>query len=397
MSVVGVAAEYNPFHTGHQYHIRRTRELCGEESTVVCVMSGDFVQRGEAAIYDKFTRAEAACRGGADLVVELPLPWCLSSAEGFARGAISLLDGLGCDALSFGSESGELPALERLAEALLSPELNEAIRAELKTEAAQCYAAARQRAVASVFGKEAALLGQPNDILAIEYIKAIRTLGAKLRPLAVPRLGSRHDGRNGAYPSAAELREKLRRGEPMSGLLPPEATAVFDRVDGLGRGTPERETLEAAVLARLRFLPDADFETVPDGGDGLGLRLLRAACEEPTLEAVCAAVKSKRYALSRVRRMALSAALGLRAGMNAGRPPYARVLAANERGRAHLAALRDRSLPILTKPAAIRSFGGEALTVFELGARAHDLYVLGCRDPEARRGGEDWRRGPAIL
>ena len=122
MAVIGIVCEYNPFHRGHELHIQKSRAALGEESAVLCVQSGDFVQRGEAAVYDKFARAEASCRCGADLVVELPLPWCLSSAEGFARGAVSLLGALGATHLSFGSETGELEALRALAGTLREPD-----------------------------------------------------------------------------------------------------------------------------------------------------------------------------------------------------------------------------------------------------------------------------------
>ena len=128
MKAVGIVAEYNPFHSGHRYQIRKIREIFGAETPVAAVMSGDFVQRGEAASYDKFTRAEAAVRGGVSLVIELPLPWSLSSAEGFARGGVGLLGATGVvGALSFGSESGDLSALEKTAAVLDTPEFAEAL------------------------------------------------------------------------------------------------------------------------------------------------------------------------------------------------------------------------------------------------------------------------------
>jgi len=115
MSIIGIVCEYNPFHNGHEYHIAMSKKKLGEDASIVCVMSGDFVQRGEAAMYSKYARAEAACRCGVDLVLELPLPWCLSSAEGFARGAVGLLGGLGAGYISFGSECGETEPLEEIA------------------------------------------------------------------------------------------------------------------------------------------------------------------------------------------------------------------------------------------------------------------------------------------
>ena len=144
--VGAVICEYNPLHQGHRFQIREIRQLIGEEGVILSLMSGDFVQRGEPALYSKFARAEAACRCGADLVIELPLPWALSSAEGFARGAVGLLGALGATHLSFGSEAGETGPLEELAGLLVTPEINEEIKAVLAQDASLSYAAARQKA-----------------------------------------------------------------------------------------------------------------------------------------------------------------------------------------------------------------------------------------------------------
>ena len=185
MAIIGIIAEYNPFHTGHEYHIARSRELLGADSTVICVMSGDFVQRGEAALYSKFARAEAACRCGADLVIELPLPWALSSAEGFARGAVGLLGALGATHLSFGSECGDVQRLERIAENLIDPAVNAEISRELNENANNSYASARQTVLARRLGDEAKLIEQPNNILAVEYLKAIYEQRLDITPMTV--------------------------------------------------------------------------------------------------------------------------------------------------------------------------------------------------------------------
>lgn len=397
MSVIGIVAEYNPFHRGHEYHIHRTRKLVGADATVVCVMSGDFVQRGEAAIYNKFARAEAACRCGADLVIELPLPWSLASAEGFARGAVYLLNSLGCDTLSFGSESGDINALDVLVDVLLLPDINEQIKHILQENPNMSYAAARQQVTAIYCGEAARLLETPNNILALEYLKAIRTLGFKLRPMTVQRFGSPHDGTGGGFKSAAELRELLQAGRSISDELPAEAAEVFAREDRLGRGMSRSDLLETAILSRLRVLKAEEFDHLPDASNGLGRRLFLAAAEEPSLEALMTAVKSKRFAMSRVRRMICCAALGVTDDLTNGRPPYARLLAANARGCEHLKNLRGGACPIVTKPAAVRQLSAYALQVFELGAQAHDLAALASPAVDARRGGADWRTSPIIL
>lgn len=399
MRVVGIVTEFNPFHNGHALLLERAREAMGEDTAVVCCMSGDFVQRGEAAVWSKFARAEAAARCGADLVFELPLPWALSSAEGFARGGVGLLAALGVvDCLCFGSECGETEPLERAAEALLSPALAAELRREL--ESGIPFAAARQRALAAVTDEETArLVETPNNILAVEYIRAIYELSLDLGFMTVRREGAEHDGQGeGSIRSASELRSRIAAGKSCSGFMPDAALAVFEREAERGRGPVLMETLEPMLLARLRMLPDEEFSRLPDASEGLGNRLRAAVRDEPTLDGVLAAAKSKRYALSRIRRMTMCACLGVREGMAEGVPPYARLLAASERGRELLRRAQDKSrIPIITKAAAARQLPRETLSVFELGSGARDLYVLGYRAAAERRGGTDWRTGPALV
>ena len=398
MDFIGVVCEYNPFHNGHAYHLRESARLTDEQG-VVCVMSGDFVQRGEAALYAKYARAEAAVRGGADVVFELPLPWALASAEGFARGAVGLLAAIGATTLSFGTESEDLGILDTLARRLIEPQTVELIRAKMADEPELSFAAARQRVLEQLCGEGARALETPNNILAVEYLKTICEQELSIKPLAVRRLGSAHDGAGeGNTRSASEIRSLLSRGESADRFMSASSRAVFERDTAQGRGIPSRTALETAILARLRMLRLADFAALPDASGGLGERLCRAAAEEPTLDAVFAAVKNKRLAMSRVRRACYCAALGVRIGMADGIPPYARLLAANARGREMLAELRESSeIPIVTKPAAVRELGERSETVFSLGAAAHDLYVLGYRAAEERRGGADWRTGPRIV
>ena len=354
MAIIGIIAEYNPFHTGHEYHIARSRELLGADSTVICVMSGDFVQRGEAALYSKFARAEAACRCGADLVIELPLPWALSSAEGFARGAVGLLGALGATHLSFGSECGDVQRLERIAENLIDPAVNAEISRELNENANNSYASARQTVLARRLGDEAKLIEQPNNILAVEYLKAIYEQRLDITPMTVQRIGSGHDMTGDIGPkSASELRRMILSGEKVDNYIPKNALDVYSREESLGRQAMSRDFHETAILSRLRMFGENYYNSLPDSGGGLGSRLYKAAHEEATLDGILAAVKTKRYALSRIRRMCLCAALGVKKGAADGTPPYARVLAANSRGCEYLRVLsKDPTIPVITKPAA---------------------------------------------
>lgn len=400
MKTVGIVAEYNPFHLGHEYHIGKTREMLGEDCLVVCAMSGDFVQRGEGALYSKFARAEAAARSGADVVIELPAPWALSSAEGFARGATALLSACGAQYISFGSEEGDIAPLAALAECLNAPQMNEKIKALLGESAAMSYAAARRLAVERELGELAALLDKPNNILAVEYLKAIKALSLDLVPVTVARAGAAHDGEEvGAFASAMELRRRVARGCGVGEFIPAAAASVYAAERARGRELADRAGLELAVLSRLRMLPREAFLVLPDASGGAGERLYAAARREATLDALLAAAKTKRYALSRLRRMCMCAAIGITADMTDALPPYIRVLAASERGCALLRALNDDdgTLPVITKPASVSELSEECRRVFAVGVSAHDLYTLGFAAQEERKAGEDWRTSPKIV
>lgn len=397
MKIAGLVAEYNPFHNGHLAHIEATKAALGPDTGIICCMSGDFVQRGEAAQWSKTARAECAVRCGADVVFELPVQWSLSSAEGFARGAVGLLDSLGVvDYLSFGSESPAAAPLERAAEALLDPAVDAAIRAELPS--GDSYAVIRQRVLERFMGEGARVIETPNNILAVEYIKAIYERGSRMEPLATERRGAQHDKpASGRIRSASELRSMTAAGKPIAPYMPREAHAVLEREREQGRGPVLMGALETAVLSRLRMLGKADFAAIPDAAEGLENRLA-AAMEEPTLDGVLAAAKSKRYALARLRRMCMCAALGIRAGMNELSPPYARLLAVGPNGRELLRMIEGRArVPVITKSAMGRKLPREARECFELNARARDLFVLGCPAAGERRGGGDWRLTPAIV
>lgn len=394
MKLIGIIGEYNPFHNGHQLHITESKNRLSEKSATVCVMSGDFVQRGEPAIFSKHARAEAAVRSGADLVLELPLPWALSSAEGFARGAVGIIGALGCiDYLSFGSESGDLQTLTSLATAIMDPALDGQIRDEL--ECGVSYAAARQRALAHQIGSMANHLETPNNILAVEYLKALFSQRLRVEPMTITRMGAAHDEVGG---SASDIRNLIRTGGRFKHFMTKEAYEVLKREKEQGRGPVFPETLETALISRYRMLSEADYARLPDAAEGLGNRLYAAAKEETTIDGILSAAKTKRYALSRIRRMYMCAALGIQTGDSEGIPPYTRVLAANKDGRDALKAISEKaSIPIITKPAEIKELSKECRRLFELESNAHDLYSLGYAAREERRGMAEWRISPFMV
>ncbi len=400
MNVVGIIGEYNPFHMGHMHHIAESRRIAGGDPAVVCVMSGNFVQRGEPAVFSKFARAEAAVRCGADLVFELPLPWSLASAEGFARGAVGLLGAVGVVThLSFGSETGDIEPLERLAAALVDPALDKRIK-EAASSGERPYAAVRQNVIQQELGDSARLLEMPNNILAVEYLKAILEQRLNMTPVSIKRSGAGHDRKasRDEFRSASELRGMLRLGTDAYSLMPREAAAVFMREAHNGRGPVFTDSLETAVISRLRMLSSAVYDDLPDEGDGLGRRLMRAVCDESSLDSIYAAAKTKRFAMSRIRRLSMCAALGVGRGMSAGTPPYARVLAATSKGCDILRAVGTSShIPIITKPAAVKTLSAGDRALFSIECSADDLYVLGYPAKAERGGGATWRTSPFIF
>ncbi len=398
-NTVGIVSEFNPFHYGHEYLIRKTREQYGEDTGIVCVMSGDFVQRGEPACFSKYARAEAACLQGSDLVLELPVPWSCSSAESFASGALSILEGLGCiSVLSFGSECGNADTIMRTAEALLSPEMEEALHQKLQIN--KNYAAARQEALASVSGDLADVLSSPNNILAVEYAKAILRRNADIDLFTVSRTGASHDCYgDGTIRSAKEIREIMygsRPAEDWMAMIPEKAAAVYLREMESGRGPVNTGSLEKAILSRLRLLAPEDVMRLPETEGGTGELFLRSIQTAGSLQDLMQSVKHKSIALSRVRRLVLAAALGFRRDTEKKEPEYIRVLAFNGKGRQILHEA-DPRLPVITKTAHLQRDDIPGRELFELGSRAHDLYVLGFQDSAQWVCGEDWKKGPVIV
>ena len=392
MKTIGIIAEYNPFHTGHAWHIAQTRRLFQEETAVAAVMSGNWVQRGECAAADKWTRTEMALAGGVDLVLELPTVWATASAEGFAKGAVSLLAATGVvDVLSFGSELGEIDPLWELAQCLNSPEFTAALRRELgpKRSFAQC----RRQAVERLLGAEkAALLDFPNNNLGVEYL---RFLPPDMDAATIPRRGAGHDSaqEEEGFPSASLLRRRLRAGE-VAGVSP------FLPLPWKGEAA-DMKHLERALIVRLRSMTLEEAEFLPDSGDGLAARLLFAARQTSNLEELYALTKTRAYAHARVRRLALYALLGLRESDRPAAPPYIRVLGFNQRGQRLLKEMNRRAtLPFFVKAAHIHDrtfhrFSQEAQALFALEERFTDLYAL-CF-PTPWPGGLEWTSGPVII
>lgn len=368
MTVSGVIAEFNPFHNGHEYLLGQAKKT---GDAVVAVMSGNFVQRGEPAIMPAADRVRAALLGGADLVAELPLPWAMATAQRFALGGVSMLDGIGItDRLVFGSESGNTDALRTVSQALE----DERVTAELKRRlsAGEPFAAARQKAL-EAFCPRAGVISQPNDTLGVEYINALRALNSSIIPFAVKRVGVCHDGgTDGSSASGSAIRKLLAAGEDVRKYASLTADAV-----GRGAGISDPARLETAILYKMRTITADELRLAPDISEGIENRIIRAAAEASTLEELFAAAKTKRYSHARIRRIVMSAFLGLTAADGEGTPPYFRVLGFNSVGRGLLKEIDKKgNLPIIMKYTDIKGLDERAVRCWELTCSAADVFGL---------------------
>ena len=377
MKTVGIICEYNPFHLGHQKQMDLIRAKFGGDTAVVCLMSGNFVQRGEPAIFHKSLRSRAAVLAGADLVLELPVTCSLSSAEGFARGGVEIL-GKFCDFLCFGCETGDVDSLMATAKALLSEEFRPLLRYEL--DKGLSFPAARAAALEDM-GMDPEILRRPNDILAVEYCKAILSTGTAMKPFPIIREGNYHaETPDSENPSATALRRQILEGADWQTYVPECARDVFEN-------TPVHtlEAAERAVLMKLRTMTDSEFEALPYGSEGLWRKFMHASRRFSSIAAITAATKSKRYTATRIDRMLLCAFLGITAECLSSPAPYVRALAFNDTGRIALKHAREH-LQVVN--------AGETVDhpYYQLERRCADLYALTRLDSVDLPGDEEKQR-----
>lgn len=356
LTTAAIICEYNPLHLGHALQLQQVRAQLGDDGAIVCLMSGNYVQRGEPAVFDKFTRARAALMCGADVVLELPLSCAIRSAEGFAFGAVEILNRLGVvDRLYFGCECGDLASLAAIARCLQGPDFPPALQAYLKTGCS--FAAARQQAVTEL-GCQGALLRHPNNTLGVEYLKALLRLESPIKPCGL----SRDLSLKSASQLRADLDNPIWRKHVPSALLP-----LYD-------SAPQYRFVwgERAVLARLRSLSEQEFEMLPYGTEGLWRKFLTACRTQPDCAHILSATLSKRYPRTRLQRMLLCAYLGIDRATLEATPPYVRLLALTSRGRQVLRQAKKLGTLVWVNAGAQppdRDYG-------RLEQRAADLYTL---------------------
>jgi predicted nucleotidyltransferase len=388
MRTVGLITEYNPFHNGHLHHLLESKRAADAE-VAVAVMSGHFLQRGEAALADKWVRAEMALAAGVDVVVELPFPWACNSAPYFALGAVQALSALGAvDALCFGSEAGEIDILRRCADLLLEREGEVAGNtAELLRQGVN-YPAARARAVAGLDEAIASALETPNNILGIEYLKALRQTASPIVPLTIPRIGAGYHDRQatGSIASATGIRAMLGEGRDPMSYLPEVCRPLLRRALEDGRISDEGR-LHLLLLAAI-FRGRKTLQNIYQIEDGVENRLVEAAAESGSWESLVDAVKSRQFTRTRIQRLLMYVLNDVMRDdmqdfLETG-PLYLHLLGCSERGRAFLAACRKKaSLPVISNYSRIyptlKRFHGADSEAYCLAQRQLELELRATR------------------
>ncbi len=382
MKTYAVISEFNPFHSGHKYLIDT---LKADGSYVVAVMSGSFVERGDVAIIDKYSRAEAAVLCGVDLAVELPAPWCFAGAEFFALGGVAVANGLGVvDTLAFGSESGDIRSLTQCAERLSSSEFADALSAAREAHRERGIAALRAEVYSELYGTSEHFNGS-NDLLGLEYIRATRKLGSDIEPTTVKRIGEVYNSEELCEICSAtairaalapDARDFSRRD--LSRYMPKASYDILTRELAEGRRY-DLSRLDAAVIARLRTALPSEIKDAMEVSSGIENRLTTLASECRTINELVELAKGRHYSASRVRRVLIASLLGVTMRDVEATPLFTSVLAANERGRELLAISRKKSdIAILSKISDAKSLSGKAAEQYALHLRAERIAELCC-------------------
>lgn len=372
MSVIGIVCEFNPFHKGHKYLIDSVKK---SGDTVVCVMSGNFVQRGEPALFPKETRVKSALMNGADIVLELPFVYATASAEIFAYNAVKILECFGCDILAFGTESASVEELNNAVEILNSNDFDDKIKKHL--EYGVSYPSARQRAFDEYdvdFD-----ISTPNNILALEYLKAIKKLNSKIKAVPVKRIGAGYNDTKSVngIASATHIRQLINNNEDFSQFVPENTIQLYK--DELQNGNyVSTEKFNISSLALLRSKLNDDLSSIDNMAEGLENRIKTAIKESTNLNEIYDNAKTKRFTHSRIRRAVLSTVLGITAEDLKITVPYCRLLGFNIDSAEIIGTLaKNCKMPFVASYSDILNLKStDAEKIFTLENKAGDFYSL---------------------
>ena len=383
MKTVAVIAEYNPFHKGHAYQLESIRRTFGEDTAIVVIMSGNFVQRGTPAILGKFDRARMAVECGASLVLEMPFPYSASSAEYFASAGVSIAHDLSAiDYLSFGSECGDVALISDAADKMCAPEFASALRERLrdKTEKEKGYARVLSELLSEKHGASLpSSLFLPNNILAISYVSALKKLNSSIKPHTILRTGSDESAaEEGVFAGATHLRELMLSDEREAAMaqIPECLVPLWREAFDAGLAPVSDAALGTALLAHLR-LWSAGAPLPAECGGGVLSLLKNAAREAWDLPSLLENAATKKYTHARLRRAALFSYFGVTPADIKAKPRYTQVLAMDEKGQRVLANIRKTAhISLLTKPADLHKLSLAARAQAELSYRADSVYAL---------------------
>ena len=388
MLTAGIIAEYNPFHNGHALLIEKAR--AAGATHIVAVMSGNFVQRGEPALFHHIHRTKAALCGGADLVVQLPVPYAVSGAQSFARAGVEILNSLGAvDWLVFGSECGNAEFINETAKSVYGDEIKPLIAEELAKGIS--FASARENALRSMNPGYADIIKSPNNILGVEYSAAIQRINCRMKPVTFMREGADHDSAQigGDIASASLIRKNIVDGGEWQAFVPD--AGVYK-----GCAKADINRIENAILYKMRTVSGGELALAPDVSEGIENRIISASRNATSLEELYSLAKTKRYSHARIRRIIINNFLGITAEDLGISVPYIRVTGLNSKGAELIRKAEETaSLPIITKASDIASLGSNAQRIFSAECRAGDIYSL-CFDP-AKPCGEEKSIRPVIL
>ena len=357
MKTVAIISEYNPFHNGHLYQIEKIREHFGEDTAIIAVMSSNFTQRADVAIMDKWARAEAAVRCGVDLVLELPFPYSVSSAEFFASAGVHIVNSIGVvDVLAFGSEIGDVKILEKVAGEISSPLVDEEISrltADKSTDNLG-FAEIREQAFKNIFGYTPPI-SDANNILAIEYIKALSAQKSSIEPFTIKRTGADYNNRNlsdGTIQSATAIRDLFRHNiDSASRFIPKNAFDCILNEKCIGAFPCDQEILFPAVAAAFTLNFTDDDTDIHDVGGGLYNRLKNKSLEATSIQSLVELTATKKYTTARIKRGIWYSLLGVTSSDVRALPEYTQVLGMDKIGQALLKKIKKTScISVLTKP-----------------------------------------------
>lgn len=373
--VSAIICEFNPLHLGHKYIMDYARSE--NHGPLICLMSGNFVQRGEPACFSKWARTKAALVSGADLVIELPTIYAASSAEYFATGAVNILDSLGIvDKLVFGVESEKYAEIEKYVQ--LRTENEESFFSDIKSRIKDGSSFCSQISPDGFIGS--------NNILAGEYLCALARIKSKIEPMPVARTGNETHNT-----TAGNLRRLIKNGENFTGFIPSETVSVINNEYNAGKGPVSSLNCENFILARLRQMTAEDVSKLPFVSEGLEYKIIKEAVSNGSYNALRDACVSKRYTRGRISRILMSVVTGVTADLLKefrNTPPYIKILGFNNTGRQLLSQISEKcTVPMFAQPSqGLFILTGNSKLVLEKEINATSVYMLGCPKVNARWG-----------